>query len=153
MYANSKRDKRNTYEMKKYKIGYTTGVFDLFHIGHLNILKKAKNECDRLIVGVSTDELVEGYKKKRPVISYKNRLEIVEAIKYVDQVVPQTSMNKLLAWEKLNFDVIFHGNDWKGSQMYLENEKNLNKVGVDCVYFKYTEGISSTEISKKLNNE
>lgn len=130
--------------MKKYKLGYTTGVFDLFHIGHLNILKKAKEQCDYLIVGVSTDEVVEGYKKKTPVIPFEERVAIVEAIKYVDEVVPQTSMDKFAAWERLKFDVIFHGDDWKGSKMYEEIEKKFNGVGVELVYFQYTKGTSST---------
>lgn len=136
--------------MKKYKIGYTTGVFDMFHVGHLNILKKAKEQCDYLIVGVSTDENVKNYKNKTPIIPYKERKEIVEAIKYVDKVVPQVNMDKFEAWQKLHFDVIFHGNDWKNSSMYNEMEKKLASVGVDFVYFEYTKGTSSTILRKKL---
>jgi glycerol-3-phosphate cytidylyltransferase len=136
--------------MKKYKVGYTTGVFDLFHIGHLNILKKAKEHCEHLIVGVSTDEVVQGYKKKTPVIPFEERIAIVEAIKYVDEVVPQTSMDKFAAWEKLKFDAIFHGDDWKGSKMYEEVEKKLNSVGVEIVYFPYTKGTSSTILGDVL---
>jgi glycerol-3-phosphate cytidylyltransferase len=136
--------------MKKYKVGYTTGVFDLFHIGHLNILKKAKEHCEHLIVGVSTDEVVQGYKKKTPVIPFEERIAIVEAIKYVDEVVPQTSMDKFAAWEKLKFDAIFHGDDWKGSKMYEEVEKKLNSVGVEMVYFPYTKGTSSTILGDVL---
>jgi glycerol-3-phosphate cytidylyltransferase len=136
--------------MKKYKKGYTTGVFDLFHIGHLNILKRAKEQCEYLIVGVSTDEVVQGYKKKTPVIPFEERIAIVEAIKYVDKVVPQTSMDKFEAWEKLIFDAIFHGDDWKGSKMYEEIEKKFSAVGVDMVYFPYTKGTSSTVLSKVL---
>ena len=136
--------------MRKYKVGYTTGVFDLFHIGHLNILKKAKEHCEHLIVGVSTDEVVQGYKKKSPVIPYEERMAIVEAIKYVDEVVPQTSMDKFAAWEKLKFDAIFHGDDWKGSKMYEEVEKKLNSVGVEMVYFPYTKGTSSTILGDVL---
>lgn len=111
--------------MKKYKVGYTTGVFDLFHVGHLNILKKAKEQCDYLIVGVSTDEIVKVYKKKKPIIPFKERFAIVGAIKYVDKVIPQITMDKYEAWKKLKFNVIFHGDDWKGSKMYDEIEKNL----------------------------
>ena len=88
--------------MKKYKVGYTTGVFDMFHMGHLNIIKRAKEQCEYLIVGVSTDEVVQSYKHKTPVVAYDERAAIVEAIRYVDEVVPQTSMNKLEAWEKLH---------------------------------------------------
>lgn len=130
--------------MKKYKLGYTTGVFDLFHIGHLNILKRAKKQCEHLIVGVSTDEVVKGYKKKTPVIPFEERIAIVEAIKYVDEVMPQTSMDKFAAWEQLRFDAIFHGDDWKGSKMYEEIEKKFSDIGVEIVYFPCTKGTSST---------
>jgi glycerol-3-phosphate cytidylyltransferase len=139
--------------MDKYKIGYTTGVFDLFHIGHLNILRRAKEQCDFLIVGVSTDDLVETYKHKRPVIPYEERAEIVKAIRYVDKVVPQTSMDKLEAWEKLHFDALFHGSDWKGSTMYDNVEESLKKVGVDMVFLPHTTGTSSTMISERLKYE
>lgn len=122
--------------MKKYKIGYTTGVYDMFHIGHLNILKRAKEQCEFLIVGVSTDELVSEYKHKTPIIPYKERVEIVKAIRYVDEVVPQTSMDKLNAWKKLHFDVMFHGSDWKGSSMYNDIVKELAEVGVDVVFLR-----------------
>ena len=99
---------------KKYKIGYTTGVFDMFHIGHLNILRRAKEQCEYLIVGVTTDEVVQTYKHKTPVIPYEQRVAIVEAIRYVDAVVPQTSMDKMEAYEKLKFNAIFHGSDCPG---------------------------------------
>ena len=138
--------------MKHYKVGYTTGVYDLFHIGHLNILKRAKEHCDYLIVGVSTDEVVESYKGKKPVIPFSERIEIVKAIRYVDEVIPQTSMNKMEAWEKLHFDVLFHGSDWKGSDMYDEIEKKLKEVGADLVFLPHTEGTSSTLLSEKLQN-
>ena len=139
--------------MKKYRIGYTTGVFDLFHIGHLNILRRAKEQCDYLIVGVSTDDLVETYKHKRPVIPFEERMEIVRAIRYVDEAVPQTSMDKLEAWEKLHFDALFHGSDWKGSPMYDEVERKLKSVGADMVFFPHTTGTSSTMISERLQDE
>ena len=136
--------------MKKYKIGYTTGVYDMFHIGHLNILKRAKEQCDYLIVGVSTDELVESYKHKMPIIPFDERMAIVESIRYVDRVVPQESMDKFQAWEKLHFDAIFHGDDWKGSSMYDEIENKLASVGVDMVFLPHTDGTSSTLLSEKL---
>ena len=139
--------------MKKYKIGYTTGVFDMFHIGHLNILKRAKEQCDYLIVGVSTDELVESYKHKTPIIPFEERMAIVEAIKYVDQAVVQESMDKFAAWEQLHFNAIFHGDDWKGSSMYDEIEKKLASVGVDMVFLPHTDGTSSTLLSEKLTRE
>lgn len=136
--------------MKKYKVGYTTGVFDMFHIGHLNILRRAKEQCDILIVGVSTDELVEEYKHKKPIIPYDERIAIVKAIRYVDKVVPQTSMDKLAAWEKIHYDALFHGSDWKGSNMYDEIENKLKSVGVEMVFLPHTDGTSSTILSEKL---
>jgi glycerol-3-phosphate cytidylyltransferase len=131
--------------MKKYKVGYTTGVFDLFHIGHLNILKRAKEQCEYLIVGVTTDELV-SYKNKKAVIPHNERIAIVESIKYVDYVVPQVNMNKMEAWEKWKFDVMFVGSDWKGTEKWNEFERQFKKVGVDIVYFPYTQGTSSTKL-------
>jgi glycerol-3-phosphate cytidylyltransferase len=119
--------------MKRYEVGYTTGVFDLFHVGHLNILKRAKERCDYLIVGVSTDELVMKYKNKQPVIPFHERIEIVEGIKHVDMVVPQTNRDKFSAWEMLKFDVMFVGDDWKGSNLFNEVEKRFNEVGVDII--------------------
>ncbi len=136
---------------KKYKIGYTTGVFDMFHIGHLNILRRAKEQCDYLIVGVSTDELVRDYKNKTPIVPFEERKAIVEAIKYVDEVVPQTSMDKFEAWKKLHFNAIFHGDDWKGSTLYKEIEEKLSSVGVDMVFLPHTDGTSSTILSEKLS--
>ena len=139
--------------MKKYKVGYTTGVFDMFHIGHLNILKNAKEQCEYLIVGVSTDDVVLSYKNKLPVIPYEERSEIVKSIKYVDEVVPQTSMNKMEAWEKLHFDVLFHGSDWKNSDMYNKIIDEFKKVNVDVVFLPHTEGISSTLLSEKIKKK
>ncbi|MCI2255199.1 adenylyltransferase/cytidyltransferase family protein [Domibacillus sp. PGB-M46] len=136
--------------MKRYSVGYTTGVFDLFHVGHLNILKQAKQQCDFLIVGVSTDELVMDYKNKRPVIAHADRMAIVEGIKYVDQVVPQTTRDKFAAWETVNFDVMFVGDDWKGNELFKQVESQFKKVGVDIVYFPYTKGVSSTLVKEKI---
>lgn len=131
-------------------IGYTTGVFDLFHIGHLNILKRAKEMCDYLIVGVSTDELVKQYKNKTPVISYEERVQIVEAIKYVDRVVPQTHRDKFAAWQEHKFDRMFVGDDWKGSPLFNELEEKFKPFGVEIIYFPYTTGTSSTLLKKTL---
>ena len=131
-------------------VGYTTGVFDMFHIGHLNILRRAKEQCDYLIVGVSTDEVVREYKHHTPVIPFEERLAIVDAIKYVDEAVPQTSMDKMLAWEKIHFDVMFHGSDWKGSALYDEYEKRFAEVGVRVVFLPHTEGVSTTMLREKL---
>lgn len=136
--------------MKKYKIGYTTGVFDMFHIGHLNLIKRAKEQCEYLIVGVSTDDLVISYKNKKPIIPFEERLAIIESVRYVDRAVPQYTMNKMDAWKDLKFDVLFHGSDWKNSEMYNEIIENFKTVGVDVVFFPYTDGISSTSLSDIL---
>ncbi|MGI2294939.1 adenylyltransferase/cytidyltransferase family protein [Paenibacillus sp. GXUN7292] len=142
--------------LEKYKIGYTTGVFDMFHIGHLNILKRAKEHCDFLIVGVTTDKLV-SYKNKKAIIPHSERMAIVEGIKYVDKVVPQENMNKMQAWEKYKFDVMFVGSDWKGTANWIEYERQFKDVGVGIEYFPYTEGTSSTQLrevlQKIMNNE
>ncbi len=131
-------------------IGYTTGVFDMFHIGHLNILRRAKEQCDYLIVGVSTDELVQHDKNKTPIIPFKNRCAIVEAIKYVDQVVPQFDKNKFGAWEKLHFNKMFVGSDWQGTPQWEGFEKQFKPLGVDIVYIPHTEGISSSILRNLL---
>jgi glycerol-3-phosphate cytidylyltransferase len=136
--------------MKKYKTGYTAGVFDLFHIGHLNILRRAKESCDFLIVGVSVDELV-AYKNKRAVIPFEERIEIVRSIRYVDMAVPQENMDKIQALEKYNFDVMFVGSDWKNTEKWNEIEQQMNERGVDIIYFPYTKGTSSTLINQVLN--
>jgi len=133
-------------------IGYTTGVFDMFHVGHLNLLARAREQCDRLIVGVSTDDVVLDYKGHAPIVPYAERVAIVKAIRYVDEVVPQTSMDKFAAWEKLRFNRLFHGNDWKGSAMYNEVEAKLKAVGVEVVYFPYTQGTSSTLLAERLRD-
>lgn len=135
---------------KKYKIGYTTGVYDLFHIGHLNILKRAKEQCEYLIVGVSTDELVRSYKNKTPIIPFIERKAIVESICYVDKVIPQENRNKIEALERLHFDVMFVGDDWKGSSLFNELEAVLEKDGVDLIYLSHTDGISSTMLTEKI---
>jgi len=135
---------------KKYKIGYTTGVYDMFHIGHLNILRRAKEQCDYLIVGVSTDEVVEDYKNKTPIISYEDRAAIVAAIKYVDEVVPQTSMDKLEFLKKRHFDVMFHGDEWKGTELYNKYEEEFAKYDSKIEYLTHTDGISSSLLREKL---
>lgn len=134
----------------KRKVGYTTGVFDMFHIGHLNILKKAKENCDYLIVGVSTDELVEKYKNKTPIVSYEERKTIIESLKFVDEVVPQENRDKYRAYEQYNFDVMFVGDDWKGNTLFTKLENRFKKLGVEIIYFPYTKGTSSTILREKL---
>lgn len=136
--------------MKKMTIGYTTGVFDLFHIGHLRILQRAKEQCDYLIVGVSTDECVESYKHKKPVIPYEERAAIVGAIKYVDEVVPQATMDKLAFLKQRHFDVMFHGSDWKGSDLYNNYEKEFANYGARIVYLPHTDGISTSMLRDKI---
>lgn len=138
----------------KYKIGYTTGVFDMFHIGHLNLLRRAKEQCEYLIVGVSTDELVESYKHKRPIIPFKQRMAIVGAIKYVDRVVPQTSMDKLIALRELHFDVMFHGDEWKDTELFHRYEEEFKRNGgAEIVYLEHTQGISSSILREKINTK
>lgn len=138
--------------MKRYRIGYTTGVYDLFHIGHLNILRRAKEQCDYLIVGVSTDDLVRREKNKTPIIPFTERVQIVEAIKYVDAVVPQTDKNKLDAYHRLQFDAMFVGSDWEGTPQWKRFEEELAPYGVDIVYLSYTDGVSSTKLTDILHN-
>jgi len=137
--------------MKKYKIGYTTGVFDLFHIGHLNILRRAKEQCEYLIVGISTDELVLEYKNRKPVIPFEERKQIVEAIKYVDQVVPQETLDKVDAYMRLKFNILFQGDDWKNSSIYSQTIKKFEEMDIDIICFPYTKETSSTLLTQVLN--
>ena len=131
-------------------IGYTTGVYDLFHVGHLKLLNNAKKMCDKLIVGVTTDELMLDYKKKKSVIPYIERSEIVANIKSVDVVVPQDTMNKFEAWQKLKFNIVFVGDDWHKTPKWELIEKNLKQENIRIVYFPYTKGTSSTIINNTL---
>ena len=136
------------------KIGYTAGVYDLFHIGHLNLLKNAKQKCDKLIVGITTDELVK-YKGKCPVITLAERMEIVKAIKYVDEVVVQDNLDKFEAWKKYHYDVLFVGDDWKGTDKWNEYELKLKEKGATVCYLPYTKTTSSTlltEVLKKIQS-
>lgn len=137
--------------MKKYKIGYTTGVYDMFHIGHLNILRRAKEQCDYLVVGVTTDDLCLKRKNKRPIINEVDRMAIVEAIRYVDKVVPQTDMDKIRPVRELGADAVFVGSDWKGTEAWNNYEKQFAEVGCTVVYLDHTDGISSTILRDKLN--
>ena len=133
-------------------IGYTTGVFDMFHIGHLNVIRRAKEQCDHLIVGVSTDELVEQEKQKKPVIPFEERVEIVKALRYVDEVVPQPDKDKYAAWERYHFHKMFVGDDWKGTPQWEGYERQLAPVGVRIVYLPYTEGVSSTKLADVIKH-
>lgn len=131
-------------------IGYTTGVYDLFHIGHLNLLKNAKGMCDKLVVGVTVDELVQ-YKGKNAMIPFEDRIELVRSCKYVDAAVPQYDMDKLTAAKKLGAKYLFVGDDWYGTEKWNNYEKEFEKAGIKIIYFPYTKGISSTKITAALN--
>lgn len=143
------QEKNNRF-MKKYKIGYTTGVFDMFHIGHLNILRRAKEQCETLIVGVSTDELCHSRKHKYPVINEHDRVAIIESVRYVDRVVMQADMDKLRAVKDLGADAVFVGSDWKGSDAWNQYEQEFAQVGCEVVYLDYTDGVSSSMLRKKI---
>lgn len=138
---------------KKYKVGYTTGVFDMFHMGHLNIIRRAKEQCEYLIVGVTTDELCLKRKNKAPIILESDRMAIVEAIRYVDKVVPQNDMDKLRVVKKYGIDVVFVGSDWKGTPSWEQYEKEFAEVGCSVVYLDHTDGISSSILRERLNRE
>lgn len=137
--------------MKKYRIGYTTGVYDMFHIGHLNILRRAKEQCETLVVGVTTDALCESRKHKRPIINEQERMAIVEAIRYVDKVIPQNDMDKTKPVKELGVDAVFVGSDWKGTEAWNKYEKEFAEVGCTVVYLDHTDGISSTILREKIN--
>ena len=136
---------------KKYKIGYTTGVYDMFHIGHLNILRRAKEQCETLIVGVTTDELCYKRKQKYPIINEQERMAIVEAIRYVDKIVPQTDMEKIRLVKDLGADAVFVGSDWKGTEAWNQYEKDFAEVGCTVVYLDHTDGISSSMLREKIS--
>ena len=138
---------------RKYKIGYTTGVFDMFHIGHLNIIRKAKEQCEFLIVGVTTDELCYLRKKKMPIIPESERVAIVKSIRYVDKVVMQNDMDKLRPVKEYGIDAVFVGSDWKGTDAWQQYEKEFAAVGCDVVYLDHTDGISSSILRERLNQE
>ncbi len=133
--------------------GYTAGVYDMFHIGHLNVIKRAKEQCDFLIVGISTDEVVEQNKNKKPIIPFEERAAIVEAIKYVDKVVPQERYDiegKIETVKKYGINVMFVGSDWKGTEKWNQIEKELSKFGCHVIYLPHTDGVSSTILRKKI---
>jgi len=130
-------------------IGYTSGVFDLLHIGHINLLKNAKNMCDKLVAGVTTDDL-SLYKGKKPLIPFEDRFEIIRSIRYVDAVVPQESMDKTLMCKKIKASILFVGDDWYDTPKWNQIEQDLADIGTRVVYFPYTKGVSSTSIAKAL---
>ena len=130
-------------------VGYTSGVYDMFHIGHLNLIKQARANCDFLIVSVTTDDLCHDHKGKTPIISFDNRIEIVRSLKFVDLAVPQVSMNKIDAWKKYQFNKIFVGSDWKNTESWNTLEKQFEVHSVQVCYFEYTKNISSTFLKSK----
>ena len=138
--------------MKIYKIGYTQGVYDMFHIGHLNLINQAKERCEYLIVGVNSDQLVERYKNKTPVICQEDRRTIVANIKAVDQAVIADTLDKTEMLKQLGFDAVFIGDDWKGSERWQKTEEELSRFGVDVVYLAHTPDISSTALRKVKDN-
>ncbi len=142
--------------MKKYKTGITVGVFDMFHIGHLNLLEKCKSQCDELIVAICDDDYVRNIKHKEPIIVQSDRVRLVEALKCVDRVVLvdfEHTDNKMLLWETHKFDVLFSGDDWKGSERYLKTEKEFEPLGVSIEYLPYTQGISTTDLKEKIRKQ
>jgi glycerol-3-phosphate cytidylyltransferase len=141
--------------MKPYKTGYIAGVFDLFHVGHLNLFKRAKERCDYLIVGILTDELVYHFKNRLPIINQHDRKEIVQAIKYVDQTVLVSfeNIDKMKAWELYHFDCLFSGDDWRNEPSWIADKERLNQVGSNIEFFSYTQGISSTQLRNRMQDE
>ena len=139
--------------MKKYKIGYTQGVYDMFHIGHLNLINRAKDQCDYLIVGVNADDLVMEYKHKKPVINENNRQLIVSNIKAVDKCIIAHTLDKVEMLNRFHFDAIFIGDDWKGNERWEKTRKDLAEYGVDVVFLPHTEGVSSTDLRPEYDSK
>ena len=138
--------------MKKYKTGYTQGVFDMFHVGHLNLLNESKKMCDKLIVGVNSDSLVKEYKNKSTVICESDRKTIVENIKAVDYAFIADTLDKIEIHKLIKFDVIFIGDDWKGNDRWVKTEKELREKNVDLIFIPYTKGVSSTMLRNENEN-
>ena len=146
--------KKGIWTLSSKKVGYTAGVFDLFHIGHLNLLKRARSGCDKLIVGCSNDEVVLEMKNKLPVIPFIERVEILKSIIYVDDVVEQKVEDyndKMKAWKKYRFHVMFVGSDWQNTDKWNTLEDRLKNIAVDVIYLSYTQSTSSTKINKILD--
>jgi glycerol-3-phosphate cytidylyltransferase len=131
-------------------IGYTSGVFDILHVGHINILRNARSMCDRLIVGVTTDELLRSYKNREAVIPFEERIELVRSIRYVDVAVPQNNMDKLTMCKKLKASIMFVGDDWYNTERWNEYEKAFSAENIKIVYFPYTPNVSSTILRDKI---
>lgn len=133
-------------------VGYTQGTYDMFHIGHLNLLRHAKEKCDYLIVGINADELVQAYKNKTAIVPLEERMEIIAALKYVDKVVPCYTLDKKVAFKNNHFDKLFIGSDWKGNPRWAETEKEMAELGVSLEFLPYTQNTSSTMLREKLSD-
>jgi glycerol-3-phosphate cytidylyltransferase len=131
-------------------IGYAAGAWDLFHIGHLNILRHARASCDYLVAGVVDDETLELVRGRRPIVPTAERAEIVAHLSFVDEVFIETQPDKLVTWQQRPFDVFFKGDDWRGTAKGLELERRFAAVGVEVVYFPYTAHTSSTALRRAL---
>jgi len=136
--------------MERYKIGFTAGTFDLFHIGHLNLIQRSKSKCDYLIVGVNSDNLVSEYKSKLPFVNEEERMRIVSALRDVDQTVMIHSLDKVEQHKKYGFDVVFIGDDWKGNERWMKTEEDLSAVGAKVCYLPYTDNVSTTKLIEKI---
>lgn len=140
-----------TQQRTPHTVGYAPGVYDLFHIGHLNILRHARSRCDYLVAGVVSDEMAELAKGRPPVIPLVERLEIVRSIRYVDAAFVETVPEKVATWQQVRFDVLFKGDDWRGTPKGDRLERDLGQVGVEVVYFPYTVHTSSTQLRGALD--
>ncbi len=136
--------------MKKKVIGYTAGTFDMFHIGHLNLIKNAKSRCDYLVVGVNSDRLVEEYKGKKVVVPIEERMEIIRALRFVDDVVCVDSLDKKIVWNQMQYDLLFIGDDWKGNPRWEATAAEMKQLGVETIFLPHTEGTNSTLLREKL---
>jgi glycerol-3-phosphate cytidylyltransferase len=137
---------------KTYDVGYASGVFDMFHVGHLNLLRRARNRCRRLVVGVASDEYVDVIKGQPPVVPCDERIDIISSLDMVDEVVIDRSEDKTLIWQQVPFDVIFKGTDWQGTPKGYRLERAMSAVGADVVYFQYTRQTSSTLLRTYLGD-
>jgi glycerol-3-phosphate cytidylyltransferase len=133
------------------RVGYAPGVYDLFHVGHLNILRRARSQCDRLIAGVVSDEMAVLAKGRPPVVPLNERLEIVRSCRFVDEAVAETLPDKLDTWRQTPFDILFKGDDWRGTKKGERLERDFATVGVEIVYFPYTVQTSSTLLRRVLD--
>lgn len=135
-----------------YRIGYAPGAYDLFHIGHLNLLRQAKEHCDFLIAGVVADDVLTKHKGVTPTIPLKERLEIVRNVRFVDAAVPALTNDKVEIWNELHFNVLFKGDDWQGTEKGVKLERDFAVLGVEVVYFKYSAATSSSALRRKLQD-